>query len=229
MTDPSSRAPAIDPTDPAQIAKRTEQAWNTIADAGGDPATVQMIAVTKGFGPEVAEAAVAAGHLDLGENYAQELIAKAPRLAARAPRWHFVGRLQTNKVRTLSDVVALWQSVDRLKLGREIAARAPGARVLVQVNVTDEARKGGCATAAAPELVAALRDYGLDVRGLMTVGRTGEAREAVAGFETLVRLADQLDLPERSMGMSGDLSQAVTAGSTMVRLGTTLFGPRPPR
>lgn len=228
MTARTDGPTGIDPTDPAQIAARTERAWNAIVDAGGDPSAVQMVAVTKGFGPDVATAAVLAGHTDLGENYAQELVAKVPALATHDPRWHFIGRVQTNKVRVLSDDVALWQSVDRIKLGREIAKRAPGAQVLVQVNVSDEPQKGGCEPAAVPELVVGLREVGLDVRGLMTVGRTGAARDAVAGFETLTRLADQLDLPERSMGMSGDFVEAVGAGSTMVRLGATLFGARPP-
>jgi uncharacterized pyridoxal phosphate-containing UPF0001 family protein len=101
--------------------------------------------------------------------------------------------------------------------------------VLVQVNVSDEPQKGGCAPGDAPELVGRLVDAGLDVRGLMTVGRTGTPQEASGGFELLSRLADRLALPVRSMGMSGDLEAAVAAGSTMVRVGGALFGPRPPR
>lgn len=215
--------------EPDVLRARVERVRNRIADAGGDPEAVTLLAVTKGFGPEIALAAAAIGLKDLGENYAQELVAKAPVVAdAGFPvRWHAIGRLQRNKVRSLADVVALWQTVDRLDLGREIAKRAPGAAVLVQVNVSDEPQKGGCAPDAAADLVAALGDAGLDVQGLMTVGRTGAPDDARAGFAVLRRLADDLDLPVRSMGMSGDLDAAVAEGSTLVRVGSALFGPRP--
>lgn len=215
--------------DPDVLLARVEQVRNRIADAGGDPDQVLLLAVTKGFGPEVAIAAATAGLTDLGENYAQELVAKAPVLAEAglAPRWHAIGRLQRNKVKALAGIVALWQTVDRADLGREIAKRAPGASVLVQVNVSDEPQKGGCAPEETAELVASLREGGLDVQGLMTVGRTGPAAEARAGFAVLRGLADDLDLRVRSMGMSGDLEAAVVEGSTMVRVGSALFGPRP--
>lgn len=214
---------------PEVLAARVEQVRNRIADAGGDPDVVTLLAVTKGFGPEVALAAAGAGLTDLGENYAQELVAKAPVLAeAGAPvRWHAIGRLQRNKVKALAGIVSLWQAVDRADLGREIAKRAPGASVLVQVNVSDEPQKGGCAPGETAALVAALRDAGLVVDGLMTVGRTGPVDEARAGFRLLRTLADDLDLRVRSMGMSGDLEAAVAEGSTMVRVGAALFGPRP--
>ncbi len=215
--------------EPDVLLARVAKVHDRIAAAGGDPEQVALLAVTKGFGPEVALAAAAAGLVDLGENYAQELVAKAPVLADAGAdvRWHAIGRLQRNKVKALAPIVALWQTVDRADLGREIAKRAPGAAVLVQVNVSDEPQKGGCAPGDAPDLVAALRDDGLEVRGLMTVGRTGPADEARAGFRMLRSLADDLDLPVRSMGMSGDLEAAVAEGSTMVRVGSALFGPRP--
>ena len=214
---------------PEVLAGRIEAVRNRIADAGGDPARILLLAVTKGFGPEVAVAAAEAGLVDLGENYAQELVAKAPVVAEhREVRWHAIGRLQRNKVRALAGIVHLWQSVDRTELGLEIARRSPGARVLVQVNVSDEPQKGGCAPADAPELVARLADAGLSVQGLMTVGRTGPPADARAGFSLLRRLADDLALPVRSMGMSADLESAVAEGSTLVRVGTSLFGARPP-
>jgi pyridoxal phosphate enzyme (YggS family) len=215
--------------DRTTLLARVEQVRNRIADAGGDPERVTLLAVTKGFGPEVALGAAEAGLVDLGENYAQELVAKAPVVAAAGHdvRWHAIGRLQRNKVRQLAPVVHLWQTVDRVELGAEIARRAPAARVLAQVNVSEEPQKGGCEPAATSELVAGLRDLGLDVRGLMTVGRTGGPAAARGGFALLRRLADDLDLPVRSMGMSNDLEAAVAEGSTMVRVGAALFGPRP--
>ncbi|CAN5771115.1 YggS family pyridoxal phosphate-dependent enzyme [soil metagenome] len=216
--------------DPAPLGARVEALRNRIADAGGDPEAVELVAVTKGFGPEVALAARAIGLVELGENYAQELVAKAPLVAEVGPvRWHAIGRLQRNKVRSLVGIVGLWQSVDRADLAAEIAKRAPGAEVLVQVNVSDEAQKGGCAPAEVADLVRRSGDLGLVVRGLMTVGRTGAPAEARAGFATLRSLADGLALPVRSMGMSGDLEAAVAEGATMVRVGSALFGPRPPR
>jgi PLP dependent protein len=219
------------------VAAAAAQVRDRIAGAGGDPERVTLVAVTKGHPVEVVRLALAAGLVDLGESYAQELAAKADALAldpppgAPAPRWHAVGRIQRNKVRTFAPHTVLWQSVDRLSVGEEISRRAPGAAVLVQVNVTGEETKGGCRPEMAPGLVEGCRDLGLDVRGLMAVGPTAGPEGAGSSlasnaFAALARLADRLGLPERSMGMSGDLEAAVAAGSTMVRVGTALFGPR---
>lgn len=217
--------------DPAAIVRRVERVHDRIAAAGGDPDRVRLVAVTKSFGPEVARAAIEAGLGDLGENYAQELVAKVADLGAEQDgvRWHFLGRLQTNKVRHLAPSVALWQSVDRPDLIREIAKRAPGAAVLVQINLSGEEQKGGCAVSEVPALVGLARDSGLDVRGFMGVGPAGPPEGARSGFEQLVALADAFELPERSIGMSGDLEVAVRCGATMVRVGRDLFGDRPPR
>jgi PLP dependent protein len=121
----------------------------------------------------------------------------------------------------------VWQTIDRVELGRQVAKRAPGARVLVQVNVSDEPAKGGCHPDGVDSLVAALTDDGLAVEGLMTVGRTGPPELARPGFRLLAELADAHGLPVRSMGMTDDLEVAVEEGSTMVRVGSALFGPRP--
>ena len=213
-----------------EVAERLGRVRERIAAAGGAD-RVAVLAVTKGFGAEAVRAAVGAGLPDVGENYAQELAAKAEEVAADrpGPRWHFIGRLQRNKVKLVAPDVAVWQSVDRLAVGEEIARRAHEATVFVQVAVTDEAGKGGCPPAEVPVLVGGLGRLGLDVRGLMAVGATGPAEEARPGFRRLRRLADDLGLAEVSMGMSGDLEVAVEEGSTMVRIGTALFGPRPVR
>jgi PLP dependent protein len=215
--------------DPAAVAARVSAVRDRVAAAGGDPRRVRLVAVTKGFGPDAVTAAVAAGVDDVGESYAQELAGKAAALAGRPhpPRWHFVGRLQSNKVRLVAGLVACWHSVDRASLGEELARRAPGARVLVQVNVTGEAQKGGCPPEDAPGLVGQLSGAGLVVAGLMAVGPQGPPEGARAGFRRLRRLADELGLEERSMGMSDDLEVAVSEGATMVRVGRSLFGPRP--
>lgn len=214
--------------DVGAVIERVAAVRSRIESAGGEAVSVRLVAVTKGFGPEAVAAAVAAGVEDVGENYAQELVAKA----ADAPpgaRWHFVGRLQSNKVRLVADVVALWQSVDRASLVPTLAARAPGAHVLVQVDVTGRPERGGCAPAEAADLVAALRGAGLVVEGLMAVGPGGPPEDARPGFRLLATLADELDVVERSMGMSGDLEVAVEEGATIVRIGRDLFGERPPR
>lgn len=209
---------------PEDVRTRLTDVRRRIEAAGGDPETVTVLAVTKGFDRTAVEVALGAGLHDVGENYAQELVAKAEALGGA--RWHAIGRLQRNKVRVLAPFVHLWQSVDRPELGAEIARRAPGAAILVQVNVSDEAQKGGAAPRATPALVADLVAEGLDVRGLMAVGADGGPAAAQPGFRVLRELADDLDLPLRSMGMSNDLEAAVSEGSTMVRVGTALFGPR---
>lgn len=219
-----------------EVAERLGRVRERIAAAGGDEG-VRVLAVTKGFGADAVRAAVGAGLADVGENYAQELAAKVDDLTTGGPadepvpavRWHFIGRLQRNKVRLVAPNVAVWQSVDRLAVGEEIARRAHEATVFVQVAVTGEPGKGGCPPAEVPVLVGGLGRLGLDVRGLMAVGATGPAEEARPGFRRLRQLADDLGLPEVSMGMSGDLEVAVEEGSTMVRIGTALFGPRPVR
>jgi pyridoxal phosphate enzyme (YggS family) len=193
-----------------------------------------LLAVTKGFGPDVVRAALDAGLVDLGESYAQELEAKAAALDddggdRPAPRWHAIGRLQRNKVRKVAPFVRCWHSVDRLSLGAEIARFAPGASVFAQVNTTDEEQKGGCPPAMLPALVDGLRDLGLDVRGLMTIGPAGPAEGARPAFRALREMAEAHALRELSMGMTGDLEVAVEEGTTVVRVGGGLFGPRPDR
>ncbi|MGH9113558.1 MAG: YggS family pyridoxal phosphate-dependent enzyme [Acidimicrobiales bacterium] len=222
------------------VAARAAAVRARIARAGGDPDAVRLVAVTKGFDAGMVRAALAAGLVDLGESYVQELVAKAAQLddefdEAPRPRWHFVGRLQRNKVSKAAPHVVLWHSVDRLSLGAEIARCAPGASVLVQVNASGEATKAGCPPLQAPALVDGLRDLGLDVRGLMTIAPAGPPAGPSAGpaaaarstFRSVRELAGELGLVELSMGMSGDLEVAVEEGATMVRVGTDLFGPRP--
>lgn len=212
-----------------EVVDRLAVVRERIAAAGGDPERTTVVAVTKGFGPWAIEAAVAAGLTDVGESYAQELVAKWEARSQAIPpaRLHFVGRLQTNKVRQVAHLVDLWQSVDRPRLVAEVAERAPGAAVLVQVDVSGEPTKGGCPPEGTAELVAAARGAGLVVEGLMGIAAPGDPTAARGSFALLRRLADDLDLPQRSMGMTDDLEQAVAEGATMVRVGSALFGPRP--
>ncbi len=213
----------------ASVAEGLDRVRERITAAGGDPDAVTVVAVTKAFAVDAVEAALAAGAVHLGENYAQELVAKAEALdAAIRPVWHFIGGLQRNKVRAIAPHVALWESVDRASLGAEIAKRAPGARVLVQVDISDEDTKGGCPPDEAPDLVAALAALGLDVAGLMGIAAAGDTGRARSQFARLAALRADLGLAELSMGMSADLEAAVAEGATIVRVGSALFGPRPP-
>jgi len=204
-----------------------------IAAAGGG-ADVEVLAVTKAFGPEVIDVAAAAGCEAVGENYAQELLGKRDALAAHPElRVHFIGQLQTNKVRQLAGLVTVYETVDRTKLAREIAKRDPGAAVMIQVDTsaltsTSSSGKGGCPLSDVDELVEQVRDLGLDLRGLMAVGPTDGGPEAARpGFEAVRAAVDRLGLAACSMGMSADLEVAVECGSTEVRIGTALFGSRP--
>jgi PLP dependent protein len=219
-------APAID------LPGRLVAVRERIARAGGDPEAVRLVAVAKGFDAGVVRSALDVGLADIGESYVQELVRKANELGEagggdRGPRWHFVGRLQRNKVRKAAPYVSLWHSVDRLALGAEIARFAPGAAVLVQVNASGEASKGGCEPSMAAALVDGLVDLGLDVRGLMTIAPAGPAETARQAFSAVRDLAGRLGLGELSMGMSDDLEVAVQEGASLVRVGRDLFGPRP--
>ncbi len=225
---------------PAEVAARLTVVRARIAAVGVDPATVEVLAVTKGHPLEVVALARAAGLFDLGENYAQELVAKAtataiaatatalsvPGEAVASLRWHFIGRLQTNKVGQLAPFVTLWQTVDRAEVVAQLVRRAPGARVLIQVNATGEAHKAGCQPSDTAKLVDQARAGGLIVEGLMTLGPTDSQRNPETGFALVRGLVDALGLARCSMGMSDDLEAALRAGSTMVRIGTALFGPR---
>jgi len=165
----------------------------------------------------------------VGENYAQETIAKFADVGKLSARLHFIGRLQSNKVRQLAPIVDVWESVDRASLLDEIAKRRPAATVLLQVNATGEDDKGGCRPDAVAELLARGLDLNLDVNGVMTVGPTnGEPAETQRAFTAVKALAIDLGLPTCSMGMTHDLSIALDCGATRVRIGTALFGERRP-
>lgn len=230
------------------IRERFEQLWNRIsAVTPASDRPIKIIGVTKGCEPEVIQDAYAAGITDVGENYAQELLSKAeiirnlflavpsgqvppPRSDPQAVSGltvHFIGQLQTNKVRSLVGLVDRYDSVDRDSLVRELARRAPGARILIQVNTSGDPRKGGCDPGQVPELCDLAGQLGLKVEGLMTVGPTdGGPQDARPGFALVRSLADSLGLEECSMGMSQDLEIAVAEGATEVRIGSALFGPR---
>jgi pyridoxal phosphate enzyme (YggS family) len=196
-----------------------------IAGAGGDLDRITIVAVTKTLGIDAVRAAVDAGLTDIGENYAQELLAKALEAPPEA-RWHFLGAVQRNKVKALAPLVTLWHGVDRVAAVDAIAARAPGSAALLEVNMSDDPTRPGCAPGYVAELLDHARVAGLEVRGLMTVAPIGGPDVARSAFRRLAELRDELQLVELSMGMTGDLEVAVEEGATIVRVGTALFGPR---
>lgn len=213
---------------PESVAEALAAVRRRIASATDRPEQVRVVAVTKGHGADAVRSAVAAGLLDIGENYARELLAKAAALPSGSPhRWHFLGSVQRNKVPDLAPLVAVWQSVDRAEEARRIASFRPGAEILVEVALFSGPGRGGVSPRAAAGLVDEARSLGLAVAGLMAVGPPGPPGEAREGFRWLAAEARRLGLGEVSMGMTADLEVAVEEGSTMVRVGTALFGPRP--
>ncbi len=200
------------------------------------PSGVTLVAVSKTQPPEAIREAHAAGQRDFGENYAQEWRRKAEALADLPGLvWHFIGALQTNKVRMLAGgagaPVAWIHAVDREELAREVsrryAARGTTARVLLEVNVAGEATKSGCAPAEVPRLAEAVRALpAVELRGLMCIPPADA--DPRPHFRALRALRDALGLADLSMGMSGDYAAAIEEGATLVRIGTAIFGPRPP-
>jgi pyridoxal phosphate enzyme (YggS family) len=217
-----------DPALLARIVANLATVHDRIAAVGRDD--VRVVGITKRHPVEVVRAAVAAGLSDLGENYAQELAGKAAETADLDIRWHFVGQLQSNKVRLLAPHVALYQTVDRPSVVAELARRAPGAAVLVQVDLAGIAGRGGCRWDEVDGLVGAAAAGDLDVAGLMGVAPPPDGpggRAAVRdAFARLAAVQRELGLRELSIGMTADLDEALAAGATMVRLGTALFGLR---
>jgi len=210
------------------LAEIRERIAGAARAAGRQPSEITLVAVSKEVAADAVVEAMAAGQRDFGENRAQELAAKVAALGADAggaATWHFIGRLQRNKIKLVAPSVALWHSVDRAEIGEAIARHAPGARVLVQVNVSGEDQKGGCRPHDTAAIVAALGDLGLSVEGLMTVPpQAGDPRPHFAALRTL---ATDLGLGTLSMGMSNDFEAAIAEGSTAVRVGSAIFGHRP--
>jgi len=206
--------------------------------AGRPENDVTLLAVGKTFPASTILDAVRGGIRDIGENYVQELLAKQRALGEEAVRWHFIGHLQTNKVRQIVPGVEMVHAVDSVRLGLEIERRAGEAsRVidcLIEVNTTGESTKFG----VAPEDVAALARAlspcrHIRLAGLMTIGPfLPEPEGSRPMFRQLRELRDRLSpanphMRHLSMGMTGDFEVAIEEGATIVRIGTALFGPRP--
>jgi pyridoxal phosphate enzyme (YggS family) len=216
------------------------------ARSGRSEDEVTLVAVTKTHPASVVQTALSLGVADIGESYVQEWREKASILAElpTPPRWHFIGHLQSNKVKYLVGRVHLVHSVDRASLVTALAERSRAlgvtTSVLLEVNVAGEAQKSGCSPQDALALARQVVESGhLALRGLMTVAPFEDDPEQVRPvFRALRELRDQLraslpahaaeQLTELSMGMTGDLEVAIEEGATLVRVGTALFGARPP-
>jgi PLP dependent protein len=206
-----------------------------IADACGRadraPSDVTLIAVAKTFSADRVLQAIEAGATDIGENRAQELKEKAAVIGDKT-RWHFIGPLQTNKVRQVVGVASLIHSVDRIGLAEAIARRARSIgvtqQVLLEVNLAGEATKAGVEPPGLAQLATEVGELeGIEVVGLMAIPPlTGSPEEVRPYFRELASLRNDLGLEHLSMGMTGDFEIAVEEGSTLVRVGRAIFGPR---
>jgi hypothetical protein len=207
------------------------------ARAGRDEKSVTLLAVSKTHPAETISEAVNCGQFFFGESKIQEAKIKIPQSPGKT-RWHFIGHLQSNKVRDAVELFEMIQSVDSLNLAREISKRAEQAAktmpILLEVNVAGEASKFGYQ----PEkLLAELREINslpkIEVHGLMAIPPFAmDAEKSRPYFRRLRDLKMECEkilgapLPHLSMGMSGDFEVAIEEGATIVRIGTALFGPR---
>jgi pyridoxal phosphate enzyme (YggS family) len=226
-----------------ELAERLARVRRRIVDAahaaGRSPDTIRLVAVSKRQPDEAIREAHRLGLRAFGENYAQELVAKADRLRdLDGIEWHLIGHLQSNKARAVAPVAHAVHTVDSPELAAELDRRAAKAErrieVLIEVNVAKDPKKSGCAASDLQTVIeAVLAAPALDLRGLMTmppyVADPEQARPYFAELRVLRNLhGGPSRLPELSMGMSHDLEAAVLEGATIVRIGTAIFGGRSP-
>jgi PLP dependent protein len=207
---------------------------------GRDPQSVDMIAVSKTFDSHQVDEVRSLGILDFGENYVQELVDKKKSLVDKNIRWHFIGHLQSNKVKYIAEWIYLIQSVDSIGLAEEIQKRAERAKreidILIEVNTSEEATKFGVKPKSAINLIKSVIGFpNIKLKGLMTIGPFSEKQdESRSAFRILKKIFDDANhsailhepLTVLSMGMSHDFDIAIEEGSTMIRIGTAIFGSR---
>ena len=219
----------------SQVRERVDAACRA---AGRDPASVNILPVSKTFGPPLIRAAVALGLHRFGENKVQEIRDKSTQLSDCGIDWVMIGHLQTNKVRDVARLASEVQSLDRLELAealdRRLQTEGRAIDVLVQVKTSSEPSKYGLPPEQLPAFLDTLRGYEtLRVRGLMTLATLSSESDQVRRCFRLLRellsqaVAQGHDLERLSMGMSGDFPLAIAEGATDVRIGTAIFGVRP--
>jgi pyridoxal phosphate enzyme (YggS family) len=216
------------------VTERIAQACASYQRAAG---SVQLLAVSKTFGPDAVQQAFDAGQRAFGENYIQEAVEKITALASLPIEWHCIGPIQSNKTRLVAEHFQWVHTVDRLKIAQRLSdqrpAHLPPLQVCIQVNVDGGATKSGVVPAEAAALALGVQALpGLQLRGIMCIPEP--APDFVAARAVFIRarevfdalLAQGLPLDTLSMGMSGDLDAAIAGGSTMVRVGSAIFGAR---
>lgn len=210
---------------------------NAAAAVGRSPESVRLLAVSKTWPLACVLDAAEAGQRAFGENYVQEGIDKIAAVSGRNLEWHFIGPLQSNKTKQVAEHFDWVHSIDRLKVAERLSAQRPAylpaLQVCVQVNVSGEASKSGCAPDQALALCRAVAALpGLQLRGLMAIPEASDDMAAQRiPFRKLRELSEQVrtagvPLDTLSMGMSHDLEAAVAEGATIVRIGTAIFGER---
>ena len=206
-------------------------------DAGRDPASVRLLAVSKKQPLAKIHEAVAAGQRDFGENFVQEGIEKIEALGDQKLTWHFIGHLQSNKTRAVAEYFDWVHTIDKLKTARRLSEQRPDGlkplNICLQINVDDEDSKSGVRPTKVPELASVCSELpNLRLRGLMCLpAMRSEFEDQRRPFAVLRNLAEQLrasgiDTDTLSMGMTADYRAAIFEGATMVRIGTALFGAR---
>lgn len=225
MTNPTPSSPA------AALADVQSRLAAAAREAGRDPASVHLIAVSKTFEAEAIVPVLDAGQRLFGENRVQEAKAKWPDMRARYPdaELHLIGPLQSNKTREAVELFDAIHTVDRPKIARAIAEeqqkQGKRLKLFIEVNTGEEAQKAGIAPKDTASFLAHCRDdLGLGIAGLMCIPPVDE--EAAVHFAFLAKLARELGLPELSMGMSSDFETAAEFGATYVRVGSAIFGAR---
>jgi pyridoxal phosphate enzyme (YggS family) len=232
------------PSIQVMIVQNTAIVRQRIADTckrvGRDPKSVKLVAVSKTFGSEKIREALDSGVEDFGENYVQELREKIDAFRERQIRWHFIGHLQSNKVRYIIDSIHLIHSLDSLKLAAEIQKRSGHAiDALIEVHTTSEATKTGVRPEDVVGLVKGIAKFDrIRIRGLMTMGPFSEdPNDSRPSFRTLAELKRSVEaegiegvsMDQLSMGMTHDFEVAIEEGATLVRIGTAIFGEREKR
>ena len=217
-----------------------ERIVRACARVGRDPGTVTLIAIAKTFPWQKIQEVIRAGVTDVGENYVQELLQKRAALSGENVQWHFVGHLQSNKVKQIAGWVTLIHAIDSVGIVREIDRRAAAEgrtiKCLVEVNTSGEETKFGVPPGRAAELVREMQGLShVSIEGLMTIGpflpdpegsrpmfrRLRELRDEIAGLGI-----PNAPMRHLSMGMTGDFEVAIEEGATLIRIGTAIFGPR---
>lgn len=230
-------AQAMNPSIADNIARVQAQIQAACQVAGRSTGSVQLLAVSKTWGPDAVRQAHAAGLTAFGENYIQEAVDKITALRDLPLQWHCIGPIQSNKTRLVAEHFDWVHSVDRLKIAQRLSEQRPAdlppLQVCIQVNVDGGETKSGVSPQELPALAQAVAALPrLQLRGLMTIPELAETdaqmRAVHAQAKTLLEALRQqgLSLDTLSMGMSADMDAAIAEGSTMVRVGTAIFGKR---